>query len=282
MIAHLYAHPAGAAIAIQVHTDGTPWRLLRHADAESAAADDPAAVLVDDGDGNEGYVAALDLGVANGVECVYCVYFYDGVTWSPSGEVRTITPAYFAEPLYTAPDLADFLRERLASALAAEVTAGRLRHESGAVPILSAYPQIDQVRLPIVTVILQSRRPEVRAVGELAIPDVFSDADDVWSSYEGWLDRSIAQIGVVAINHEDRRRLRDAVQRVLMLNLPILDARGFTLPELSLSDTADFEQHNTPLYQSVFSLSCVHPALVRTRFDPIRSTEAIAHGNHTQ
>ena len=98
MIAHLYAHPAGAAIAIQVHTDGTPWRLLRHADAESAAADDPAAVLVDDGDGNEGYVAALDLGVANGVECVYCVYFYDGVTWSPSQPI--LRSLYTPRPIW--------------------------------------------------------------------------------------------------------------------------------------------------------------------------------------
>ena len=276
MIKHIYAPSAGAAVAIQVYAaDGRAWRLLRHASFEAADADDEHAVLVDDGNGDEGYVAALDLNVTNGTQYVYAVWVLEDDAWVLSGAIRSITPAYLAEPLYAAPDLADFLRERLGPALEAETAAGRLRHESGTVPVLSAYPQLDQVRLPVVTVILQSRQPEIRGVGEIVVSDAFSD--NLWSAYEGWLDRSIVQIGVVALNHEDRRRLRDAVQRVLMLNLPILDARGFTLPEWSLSDTADFESHNVPLYQSVFTLSCVHPALVRTRFPSIAAVEVTAN-----
>lgn len=79
-----------------------------------------------------------------------------------------------------------------------------------------------------------------------------------------------------SLNPDDRKRLREAIQRVLMLNLPILDAAGFTLPELSESEQADFQSWNAPMYQTVFTLSCQHPSVVRARRVPIATVEVTA------
>ena len=281
MITHLLAPSCGAAVALQVSLDPAAerWRLLRRPDEDFTGADDPDARLIEEWTDYQPYPAVLDYtGLVNGTPVWYALYARDSGAWALSGDPATVTPAYLAEPLYTAPDLAELLRERLHSALQAEVAAQRLRHESGAIPVLVGYPQIESVRLPVVTVLLMQRAPSVRGVGELVIPDVFDP--DGWNHYEGWLDRSTVQIGVWSLNHEDRVQIRNAVQRALILNLPILDAAGFTLPDLSLSDTQDFEAFNAPIYQSVFTFSADHPALVRTSYPhSLSAIEAAPYGD---
>ena len=249
------------------------WRLLRRADAAFSGAADPDAVLVSRGDNEGEMTSVLDFqGLTNGVPVWYQLYVRQGEEeWEPAGDPVSVTPAYVAEPLFSSPDLANLVRERLALGLAEEVKAGRLRHETGVIPVLTAQPLIDQVKLPVVTVILTERRAEVRGIGEGVIPDQFDG--QIWSLFEGWLDRSTVQIVVWALNHSDRLRLRDAVQRVLMLNLPVLDASGFLTPDLSASDSSDFESYSAPVFQSIFTLSCLHAALVRDQAIPIRLSE---------
>lgn len=279
MINFSHAPPCGNAASLVVMPDrhapiATGWRLLRRTDDAFTGADDPTAVVVADGDGDAEMTQVLDYqGLTNGQPYWYQHYLRVDGSWTPSGESVSVTPAYLAEPLYAAPDLASFVRERLALGLAAEVQVGRLRHDSGAIPVLSAQPLIDAVKLPVVTVILTDRRAEVRGIGEGVLPDQYHADENFWSVYEGWLDRSIVQVAVWSLNHQDRLRLRDAVQRILMLNLAIFDAAGFLVPELSEADSADFESFGAPVFQSVFTLSCLHASLVRDKAPAIRISE---------
>ena len=274
-----HAPPCGNAASLVVMPDryqpmAVGWRLLRRTDDDFAGADDPAAVRVAEGDDDVEMTQVLDYqGLTNGQAYWYQHYLNVDGTWEPSGSPVSVTPAYLAEPLYATPDLASLVRERLALGLAAEVQAGRLRHDSGAIPVLSAQPLIDAVKLPVVTVILTDRRAEVRGIGEGVLPDQYDAEGNFWSVYEGWLDRSTVQIAVWSLNHQDRLRLRDAVQRILMLNLPVLDAAGFLTPELSEADNADFDSFSAPAFQSVFTLSCLHASLVRGKASVIRLSE---------
>lgn len=275
MISFAHVLPCGNATSLTVYAAGDldAWRLLRRTDTNFAGADDPDAILVVEGGDLDGYYPAVDYqGLVNGTPYGYQHFIQVAGVWSASGEPWTLTPAYHAEPLFASPDFAGLLRERLGLGLAAEVAAGRLRHESGAIPVLAANPLLEAIRLPVVTVILTDRRAEVRGIGEILVPDA-GDADWVQTA-EGWLDRSTLQITVWALNHDDRLRLRDAVQRVLMLNLPILDAAGYYTPDLSEADSSDFESFNAPAYLSVFTLSCLHAALVRMQTPALKITES--------
>ena len=274
MITFSHAPPCGSAVSLTLRIGPTveAWRLLRRADDGFTGHDDPDAVVVDDGDECCTDPAVFDFsGLTNGVAAFYRVYVREAGVWGASGDPVSVVPAYVAEPLYSSPDLASLLRTRLFDGLRAEVAAGRLDHPGNEIPVLSANPLLESVRMPIVTVILTTRRAEVRGIGEQIIPDAFDG--DFWSVFEGWLDRSTVEITVWALNHDDRLRLRDAVQRVLMLNLPVLDAAGFLLPDLSETEGSDFESFAAPIYHSVFTISCLHAALVRSQVPPIRSVE---------
>lgn len=279
----VHAPPCGNAVSLTVMPVAwaTAWRLLRRLDADFVGADDPAAVRVAEGDAGREMFSVFDYqGLTNGQPAWYQHYVqFDDDSWEPSGDPVSVTPAYLAEPLFASPDLAGLVRERLALGLAEEVKVGRLRHETGAIPVLTAQPLIDQVKLPVVTVILTERRAEVRGIGEGLLPDQFDG--EFWSVYEGWLDRSTLQIAVWSLNHSDRLRLRDAVQRILMLNLPVLDAAGYLTPDLSEADSADFENYGAPTFQSIFTLSCLHAALVRDQAIPLRITEVPVNAEAT-
>ena len=126
---------------------------------------------------------------------------------------------------------------------------------------------------------LERRASEERGIGELILPDVFEDA--LWTCHEGWLDRSSIQIVAWALNPADRARLRDAIQRVLMLNLPVFDAVGFAQIDVQETEDADFESFNAPVYQSIFSFSCLHPAIVIDRVTPIHHIESYPNGERS-
>lgn len=269
----------GNAVSLLIQADlaAEAYRLLRRGDGNFAGEDDPDAEVIAAGEALNGESeTVVDFyQLVNGEPVHYRLYELIGGEWlSRADDDEVVTPAYLAEPLYASFDATDIIRERIALGLASETAAGNLRHISGEIPVLLAYPQIESVRLPLVTVILQSRRPEVRGMGELIIPDDFGRSEsDMWSTFEGWMDRSTVQIAVWSKNHEGRLQVRDAVQRVLMLNMPVFEAAGMALPDLDERDDADFEQYNAPIYQSIFTFSCLHPAMVRSRFAAIDSVE---------
>jgi hypothetical protein len=277
MIIYSNAPPCGNASYILLRQDvgADSWVLLRRTDVDFTVYDDADAVIVAEGEDGGDYAAVDYSDLANGTEYWYRHYCRVGGDWAASGDPIAVTPAYSAEPLYGAPDVASFVRERVDLGLQAELAAGRLTHEKGRIPVLFINPRVESVTLPVVTVILETRRPEVRGIGEMVIGPAF-DSEGFWEDTEGWRDRSVVQVVVWALNHEDRIRLRDSVQRVLMLNLPIFDSAGYDLIEIQESDQADFEMFGAPVYQSIFVFSCQHDALVRTIIPPISDVEVTA------
>lgn len=276
MIQIATAPPCGNAAAIMVSPDrgAEAWSLLRRLDDEFDGVDDDEAVVVATGE-NDDTILDLD-NLVNGTPYYYLHYCLTDDAWLPSGSIHSVTPAYRDQPSFQTPDVAGTVRQRLDLGLRAELALKRIGHPSGAIPVLTAPPQIETARLPIVTVMLEQRTSEVRGVGELILADDFEDA--LWTCHEGWLDRSTLQIIVWALNPDDRARLRNAVQRVLMLNLPIFDHAGLTQIDLAESEAADFESFNAPVYQSVFSFTCLHPAIVIDRVPPINHVESYPNG----
>lgn len=280
MIQLASAPPCGNAAAILVSPDpgALAWTLLRRLDDDFVGVDDDEAVVVASGEAEE---QILDVGgLSNGTPYYYLHYCLHDDEWLPSGSVHSVTPAYRDQPYFQSPDVAATVRQRLDLGLRAELALQRIGHPAGVIPVLTAPPQIETARLPIVTVMLEQRVSEVRGVGELILPDRFEDA--LWTCHEGWLDRSTVQIIAWALNPDDRARLRNAIQRVLMLNLPIFDDAGLAQIDLAESEDADFESFNAPVYQSVFTFSCLHPAIVIDRVPPINHVESYPNGERPQ
>lgn len=274
MIQFIHALPAGTSALLLLRTEHAPWRLVRKLDSAPADVDDGELRLFGSQDGDLGQVIDYE-GLIDGRETFYQLFSEQGGAWLPEGEPKSCTPQYLLEPLFASPDFPGLVRSRIESALAAEVAADRLYHPSGFIPVMTAYPREGSVRFPVVTVVLKDRRAEVRGVGEYIQE---TEQTDAWSEFQGWLDRSTLEIAVWALGHADRVRLRDAVQRALMLNLQILAAAGYDLPDISEHDDQDFERYQAPVYQSIFNLSAVHPALVRTEYRKIASIEVEPDG----
>lgn len=279
MIQFVQTPPCGNAVGLTVYAGGglDGWRVLRKETNTFSGYDDPDAVIVAESEYDlDDYYPLVDYsGLVNGRTYWYLHYIRVDGDWSASAEAVSAVPAYQPGPLFASPDFAGFVRERLSLGLAAEIEAGYLKHAT--IPVLAANPQIESVRMPLLTVMLEDRRAEVRGIGELVIPD--QAIGDMIEVTEGWLDRSSLQIIVWALNHEERLRIRDATQRIIMLNLPILDAEGYYLPELGENDSFDAESYSAPVYQSVFKLSCQHAALVRSRVPVVKISESIINVN---
>jgi len=270
MINFVHPLPCGNAVALTLTPGVFPWRLVRRLDGDF----DMPLTLIEEGEATDGsplYWPVVDYqSIPNGTPIWYRFDTFENGAWVPGTPV-SVTPAYVDDPAYSSPDLTALVQERLDLGLQSELAAGRLRHGKGRIPVLSASPQLEQVTLPVVTAILVDRRSDARGIGETIIPDAFDGS--YWSAFEGWLDRSTVQIIAWSLNHEDRLDLRNAIQRILLLNLPILDAAGFSLPDLSSSDTADFETYNAPIYHSAFTLSCGHAVMVRDKYPSVESLE---------
>ena len=141
MIQLATAPPCGNAAAILVSPDAgaTAWALLRRLDEAFSDVDDAAAVTVETGGANADNVLDID-GLINGT-----TYFYqhfclvDGV-WQASGDPHSVVPAYRDQPLFHAPDVAAFVRQRLDLGLRAELSLRRISHQDGAILVLSAPP----------------------------------------------------------------------------------------------------------------------------------------------
>ncbi len=274
MILFATAMACGNAVSLLLRpaTDSVESRVLRRTDDAFAGHDDSNAVLVREWESDEVDESVVDYAdLDNGTAYHYRLYCLVDGEWVVSGDDHIVTPAYVAEPLYSAPDVASLVRERMQLGLNAELLAGRLSHELGHIPVLAVNPSVESVRLPVVTVILELRKADVRGIGEMLIPPEFDGTN--WDVTEGWLDRSSVQVAVWALNHEDRLRLRDAVQRVLMLNLPVFDAAGLIEIDITETESSDFESFSAPVYQSVFDFSCLHTALVATQVPPITQVE---------
>ena len=236
---------------------------------------DPACAVVYQGVGETFFID--DLSLINGTPYYYHQYdTLDGVTWSDGG-----LPSVSATPAATAVDssvdVLEILRERLEAGLRVEVAAGRLVHDMGYVPVLTAPPLADNVVFPIVTVHMRNDAPSVRGIGEMVEVD-FPDLNGTWEAGEGWLSNYQLDIGGwVTGNPDTRIALRKAIKKVIIGNLPLFDQRAILLPVLTMSDTEDFESYAAPMYMAMGSFTCLAPSMVsKAGIEPISDVTVAA------
>jgi len=245
--------PAGNAVKIQLNPPSTAvsWRLTRN--LTGVFADETRDIVYAGGDPYIVDIATL----ANGVLVYYKPWYWDGATWQ-GGAVKSATPA--SAFVDRAVDAMSLVRDRLDVGLNGLLARGVLSHPRGAIPVLTAYPLIEDAQFPIVTVHLQSDAAEVRGLGEMPIPD--QAVDGGWDEYEGWLSSIQLEITGWSLNANERKKLRAAIKSVLIANLAVFDAQGLVQIDLSFSDMEDFQNYQSPIYYAQASFKCLAPSAV--------------------
>ena len=265
-IAMITRPAAGNALRVflQPPTGASHWRLLRKLTNDFVGEADPAAALVHDG--RERCVLDADA-LENGVLYFYRAYYRVGLAWMASN-VSSTTPTASYEDLSV--DVQTIVRDRLAAGLAVELARGRLTHEDGAIPVLTAPPATDQARWPLVTIHMSNEDPSQRHIGEQAGSDEFDVDADKWQSAEGWLAKTQLSIVGWSLNSDERLELRKALRRIVIANLEVFESHGFVNVEFSQQDMEDFESYNAPVYQAACTFYCMAPVAVGSTADVIR------------
>lgn len=272
MISFAQSLPVGnaARVVLAPAAGAVKTRVLRKATDTIASAEDPEALVVHDGDGSF-FIDTSTL--TNGATFYYQAFDSIDDAWvaSPSVSVPILASAGMEGP-----DVLDLVRDRIEQALKVEVGAGRLRHERGYIPCLTAPPAFDNVTWPIVSVHMRSDSDQVRALGELVGSDVFDPEDEEWGGGEGWLSAVTIDICGWSLNADERKALRKAIKKAVLGNLPVFDAAGMAQISLSQSDLEDFESYGAPVYQAMNSLQCLAPAVVSASTSSVTDVIAIA------
>lgn len=264
MITMIQPLPIGNALRlfIQPPSGAVRWKVLRNGNGIFSGHDDASAVVAYEGDAK----VALDTAfLQNEVMAFYRPYYTtDGVAWT-AGSVASGTPVASYQEYTT--DVMSLLRERLEAGLLVEVQRGNLISEFGYVQVYTAAPSLESdLRMPLVTLHLDSEEPAERGIGEYIGGDHFDAISEEWDEGEGWLARvSIAMIGW-SLNADERIELRKALRRIVVANLPVFAAAGFLTVNLSQQDVdAVSGEYPAPLYQVMNTFTCLAPVRVGSR-----------------
>jgi len=238
-------------------------RVLRKTSDNIASETDAGSANVYEGDGL-GFIDTLTL--LNGTPYFYRAFDLIGANWVASPSVSA-TPA--ATGQLAGPDPIELVRSRFEQSLKADVTAGRLKHEQGYIPCLTAPPAYDNVKWPLVTIHLKNDAPAHQGLGGIVGDDIFNIESDIWGEGEGYLSRVSLDVCAWALNSEERKMLRKAIKKAFIGNLGIFAQAGMVEVEFSTSDVEDFENYNAPVYQSLSTLTCLAPSVVESDVDDI-------------
>lgn len=249
-----------AGNALQVFIDppenAVTWRLLRKSADDFTGHEDPAAILVMDGD-DRTVIDAVRL--KSGVPAFYKVFAFDGINWTAGKTVSGVPVASYYE---ATTDVLEFVRERLDVGLQEEVERGTLKSPVGQIQVLTAPPLYEATRWPVVSVHLDGEHQASRSMGEQIDPDAYLAESDTWAETEGWLaDVQLSVIGW-SLNPDQRIALRKALRRIVVANLPIFDSIGMVCVSFSQRDAEDFGSYEKPVYQVMCTLSCQAPVMV--------------------
>lgn len=256
-ITYVNTVPAGNALRVYVNPGAAAcWTILRRTDANFTSVNDPDAVVVA---ANTDSPVILDfIGLVNGTEYFYCDFgMVNGAVVMGTPVSGTPVAAYSSGSV----DPLVFVRDRLRLGLANEVKWGTLKPESGVIQVVTApYALIEGIKLPCVSVHLESDAPGTRGVGEMQFPAGIGAGG--WEENEGWLASFKLNVVGVSLNADERIALRQAIKRVIQANLTVFTAVGFVNISFSQHDAESFTENAAPLFMSNGFFECDAPSLV--------------------
>lgn len=264
--------PIGNAVRVSfgLPSGTTRTRLLRKTVDSFSGVGDPDATIVWDGDS----ATSLDTSAENGVDYWYKAYHLVAGVWTPGDDsVHAVPLATYVD---TSVDAQTLMRQRIQAALKVEVQRGDLVHASGAIPVLTAPPQFEDTRWPVVVVHLQAEAAGERFLGETFGADVQLDTGD-WLETEGWLADVTLTITGWSLNPDERIELRKALRRALIGNLSVFDAYGILQIEPRWTDLEDFDTFPAAVYMTECTITCKAPVGVA---DPAEAIDDIVVTPH--
>jgi hypothetical protein len=259
MISTVLPLPVGNALRLFLEppAGSLEWRILRKGTDTFTDQNDPNAVVAYQG--TEPVVLDAQA-LQNGVLTYYRAFYWNGSAWLVSA-----TASGTPNPTYQdfSPDVLSIVRDRIDAGLQVEVARGALSPASGSISVLSAPPVFEDTRWPVVTVHLLSEQPAERMLGEMFTDDVFDPVSGTGIESEGWLARTQLSIVGWTQNPDERIALRQALRRLLVMNLPVFDAAGLVQIDISQQDIdAVSGEYPAPVYQTVGTFTCMAPVLV--------------------
>ena len=260
MIALLHRLPVGNAVRVLLMPPpgAVSWRVLRKDADTIAGPDDEAALVVFEGSER----AFLDATWLENDVTAYYQPFYrtSGGGWASAPSVSITPAATFSD---ASADPQRLVRDRLELGLRAYVARGELAHEMGFIPVLTAPPLLEEVRLPVMTVEHASAPDGQRFIGNAVGGDRFDVEAWDWASSEGLLSRTQLEITAWSLNPDERIALRRALRMLLLGNEPVFADAGLAELEVSaLSDLNDFESYHAPIYRTACTFNCLAPVVL--------------------
>lgn len=251
-----FAPPAGARV----------WRVLRKETNDIAGHEDPTAFRVYEGAEDVAIDAML---LKNGIEQFYKPFWTsDGTNWTAGPSVSGTPGADYAE--YTT-DVLSFLRERIEAGLLVEVERGNFQTELGYIQVLMGSPSLERdLRFPLVTLHMESETSGERALGEDISGDEFDAIGFDWDESEGWWGEHTVTVIGWSLNGDERNELRKALRRIVIGNMPVFEAQGWTRIDFRAEDIdAVNGEYPSPMYQVMGAFSCIAPVRVGGKVDAI-------------
>jgi len=259
MIALLHRLPVGNAVRVLLMPPpgALSWRVLRKGADTIGGADDADALVVFEGS-ERSFLDATWL--ENDVTAYYQPFYRTPAGWVAAPSVSITPAATFSD---ASADPQRLMRDRLELGLRTYVARGELAHDMGFIPVLTAPPLLEEVRLPVVTVELSGAPDAQRFVGNAIGGDRFDAEAWDWTASEGLLARTQLEITAWSLNPDERIALRRALRMVLLGNEPVFADAGLAEVEVSgFSDLNDFESYHAPIYRAACSINCLAPIVL--------------------
>ena len=274
MITMIQPLTAGNALRlfIQPPTGAVRWKVLRNGNGVFTGHDDASSIVAYDGADKVTLDTAF---LQNEVMAFYKPFYtFDGATWTP-GAVASATPRGTYEDFST--DVMSQLRDRLEAGLLIEVQRGNLVNELGYIQVYTAAPSMERdLRMPLVTLHLEDESPTERSLGEYVGGDEFDPISGEWLDAEGWLANvRVAVIGW-SLNGDERIELRKALRRIVVANLPVFEAFGWSTVNFTQQDMDALSgEYPAPIFQVMSTFTCLAPVRVGGR-TPVGVTDIIS------
>ncbi|MDU7524593.1 MAG: hypothetical protein E7K72_25025 [Roseomonas mucosa] len=272
------ALPVGNAVRLWLTppAGAVTWRVLRAAaPREIVAFDMKGPAVVADNCDEESVLDAT--GISNGTAYNYRVFYRDAAGAWTAGNTVLAYPRQSYTP--GGPDVQGIIHGRLSAGLAAEIERKTLLLTRPEVQVVMAPDlQVEVTGLPAVSVHFEGKSPDSHALGTNVVTQAQGIGGGDWEETGGTLDRVTIGISAVSLNSEERKQLRQAVDRVLRANQPVFAAAGMLNVQWQQTDREEFTEKGVPVLFTDTSLSCVAGYFVTDTLPPITDTKVTVAG----